>query len=155
MWQGGAITFQNRWDSGDRTRSLLCAFKHIRWICLSGRRTPFTLSASRFLPAVFLLIILLMQKQPLIMTWRHGLGASTLGVITIIYPCSVDGDQPATHPDCHFDLLPISNFHGHHSCLHGLGLVRACENHWCAYSVFGACLTLGVQFENWTPLALS
>ena len=55
-------------------------------LAYQGGATPFTLSATRFfLPAAILLIILLIQRQPILMGWKQGMGAAILGVVTIAY----------------------------------------------------------------------
>ena len=146
-----------RFDIGDRKRSLLCAFQHIR-TCLSGRRCCLLRACLPLSSAsdLLLLIILFMQKQPLIMAWRHGLGASILGVVTIIYTLALltaINLLPIPIAILIFYLFPIFT-----------GIILAVTG-WDAFGrakIIGALIAfLGLRslwvcsLGNWTPLALS
>ena len=125
-------------------------------LAYQGGATPFTLSASRFLlPAVFLLFILLMQKQPLIMAWRHGLGASILGVITIIYTLALltaINLLPIPIAILIFYLFPI--FTGIILAVTGWDAFGRAKIIGALIAFLGLALTLGVQFGELDALGI-
>ena len=125
-------------------------------LAYQGGATPFTLSASRFLlPAAFLLIALLMQKQPLMMAWRYGLGAGILGVVTIIYTLALltaINLLPIPIAILIFYLFPI--FTGIILAVTGWDAFGRTKIIGALIAFLGLALTLGVQFGELDALGI-
>ncbi|MDG2032325.1 MAG: DMT family transporter [Rhodospirillales bacterium] len=125
-------------------------------LAYQGGATPFTLSASRFLlPAALLLMVLLLQKQPLLMAWRHGLGAGILGVVTIIYTLALltaIDRLPTTIAILIFYLFPI--FTGAILAVTGWDAFGRTKIIGVLIAFLGLALTLGVRFGELDGLGM-
>ncbi len=125
-------------------------------LAYQGGATPLTLSASRFiLPAVLLLIVLRLQKQPLLMAWRHGLGAGILGVVTIIYTLALltaIDRLPIPIAILIFYLFPI--FTGMILAATGWDVFGRTKIIGALIAFLGLALTLGVRFGELDGLGM-
>jgi len=119
-------------------------------LAYQGGATPFTLSATRFfLPAAILLIILLIQKQPVLMDKKQGLGAAILGVVTIIYTLALltaIERLPVPIAILIFYLFPIIT--GVILAATGWGVFGKTKIIGALIAFLGLALTLGVTFNE-------
>ena len=125
-------------------------------LAYQGGATPITLSASRFLlPAALLLIVLILQKQPLKIAWHHGLGAVILGIVTIIYTLSLlTGIErlPVPIAILIFYLFPV--FTGTILAVTGWDVFGRTKFIGALIAFLGLALTLGVQFGELDGLGM-
>ena len=125
-------------------------------LAYQGGATPFTISATRFfLPAVILLIILVVQNQPILMERKHGMGAGILGVITIIYTLALLTSielLPVPIAILIFYLFPI--FTGMILAATGWGTFNRTKILSTLVAFLGLALTLGVQFKELNTIGM-